>query len=131
MAVWGHKAPYWIFVEFGTAAGGSEGTAFPQFAGEQPIFRTKQWADSGGIQKIINDFIQTLEAELTKEVNVWFVEDRVPDDSAEEIKERIETIAWSRWFRRGGKDVSLGYWKEGGGFTGASREAVIGTHTTG
>jgi hypothetical protein len=115
MDAWGDKAPYWMFIEWGTIAGGTgDGTPYPQFSGEHPVSKTE--AVAGDIAKrAISDYIRETERELSKNADELF------EGGRRYIKDGIEyrvTTAWTRAFRQHGKLIRREYHVLYGGFTG-------------
>ena len=115
MGAWGDKAPYWMFIEWGTIPGGqSDGTPYPQFSGEHPVGKTESVA--GDIAKrAISDYIRETERELAKDADELFEGGR---RYTKDGIERKVTTAWTRAFRQHGKLIRREYHVLYGGFTG-------------
>ena len=116
---WGEKAPYWIFVEFGTAgAGGGPGTPYPSFSGKGPVYRTQQQAIR--IAEMFTEaWYETIDDTLEYQIeDEEFIDDRIGPGG---IADRVE-IAWTKSFPRGKNIVQLE--QERGKFTG--RYKIVG-----
>ena len=117
LSYWGEKAPYWIFVEWGTNAGDGPGTSYPSFSGKNPIERTRGNASRIG-QEIIDLYLDSLERTIVTLAEERFVDDDVYEF---EIEVQVET-AWTITFQQYGKNIQREYFSAGGGFTGKWRE---------
>lgn len=124
LASWGEKAPYWLFVEYGTASGSGPGRPYPNFSGKHPILKTAKKAESL-VKEALRSRLDAVERELSEQLDTTFTERKV---TVQEIGEQVVT-AWTKWFRQHGKDIRLEYRKVGGGFTGERQEAPLGTYT--
>lgn len=115
MDAWGDKAPYWMFIEWGTIAGGEgDGTPYPQFGGEHPVSKTE--AVAGDLaKKIVSDYVREAERELSKDADELFEGGR--QYTKDGITRRV-TTAWTKAFRQHGKLIRREYHVLYGGFTG-------------
>jgi len=93
LATWGDKAPYWIFVEFGTAIGLGAGRPYPSYDGKHPVFKTRV-AAPGIAERIVNSYIRQLEETVNESVEVLFVDAK----SEQQLDYEVRT-KWTRWWR--------------------------------
>ncbi len=119
LSAWGDKAPYWIFIEFGTASGHEAGSPYPSFSGRNPIARTRSRAAqvSAGI---IREYSNTVGEVLAADLTTRFVE----HDLTPVIIEQAVKTAWTKVFTQYGKRIQREFKVSGGGFTGRWREAI-------
>ena len=115
LSAWGDKAPYWMFIEWGTVAGGKgDGTPYPNFSGEHPVSKTEA-AASDIAKRMISEYIRAAEKELVKEADELFVGGR--EYTKDGITRKV-TTAWTKAFRQYGKLIKREYHVLYGGFTG-------------
>ena len=93
MSAWGHKAPYWIFVEFGTAVGLGAGRPYPSYDGQQPIYKTRL-AAPGIASRIYDAYVRQIEEALIESSETLFVD----IESEQQVKSVVHT-KWTRWWR--------------------------------
>lgn len=117
LSYWGEKAPYWIFVEWGTNAGDGPGTPYPSFSGRNPIERTRNKATRIG-QDVVDLYLDSLVRTVVTLVEERFVDDEI---QVHEIEIQVET-AWTVTFQQYGLNIQREYYSTGGGFTGKWRE---------
>lgn len=119
LAFWGDKAPYWIFIEWGTNAGDGPGTPYPSFSGRNPIYRTTVTAD-----RIAHEIIE-LYAETIEDTVITIADERFVDHDVAPYEMRREISArWTVAFQQYGKWIQREYLSVGGGFTGRWREVA-------
>lgn len=102
MEAWGEKAPYWMFVEYGTSAGGGEGTPYPSFVGKRPVYKTRAEAQKY-VEMMIRDYVDSIEDTLAHHVYETFVDNRVPERV---IIQEIQ-VRWTKAFKQGKYMVQL------------------------
>lgn len=110
MAAWGEQAPYWIFVEFGTTAGDGEGTPYPQFSGQQPIYKTLNAAQDLA-EDIIAGYVEQVYEFIAQEAEEAFV--GYDYHSVIEVEEKILT-KWGTWYERNGEMIRRLHYKSTG-----------------
>lgn len=93
LAAWGDKAPYWIFVEFGTAVGLGAGRPYPSYDGQQPIYKTRL-AAPGIAQRLVDAYIRQLEEAVIESSETLFVD----GESVQQVESVVQT-KWTRWWR--------------------------------
>lgn len=119
MNVWGDKAPYWLFVEFGTAmAGGYGGTPYPNFPGQYPIAKTRAWFDLE-TPRVIQDYLDRFSEAVDETIAYSYdytIEHAAPIKM--DFAEEIEVKAWTDWYPYKGKLRRHAFVRGKGGFTG-------------
>lgn len=122
LAFWGNKAPYWIFVEYGTAAGDGPGSPYPSFSGKSPLHKTSQDAIILAEQSR-KLWEESIEETLAKDVDETFVEHRTDVRIIHGVIESVAEIKWGKAFVRGKHIVQQAHGARGE-FTGKYR--IIG-----
>jgi len=98
---WGSKAPFWMFIEYGTVPGGEGGgTPYPTFMGGSPVARTAAKANNVA-HKILRSYILAVEKAIADDLEKEFVGIGEPEEKV--------LRAWTVWFEYNGQTIRREY----------------------